>query len=112
MSFSEISNSGRGQLDEAQARAHHRLRMQSLINQYGLVPPRQPPTRRLKACVTKFYHSVSLLGIINAVLDAMPVIRCVKEYKIRTYLVSDIIAGITVAIMHIPQGKNAHVLFA
>ncbi|CAF4405357.1 unnamed protein product [Rotaria magnacalcarata] len=34
----------------------------------------------------------------------MPIIRCIKNYKIRQYLVPDISSGVTVAIMPIPQG--------
>ncbi|CRK91410.1 CLUMA_CG005083, isoform A [Clunio marinus] len=40
----------------------------------------------------------------NAVLDFCPVLRWLPQYQIHKSLMNDIIAGITVAIMHIPQG--------
>ena len=39
----------------------------------------------------------------------LPFIRIMKEYNIRTDLVSDILAGLTVGIMQIPQGIFIHI---
>lgn len=40
----------------------------------------------------------------NIVESAIPVLKWLPEYKIEKNLMGDIISGITVAIMHIPQG--------
>ena len=41
----------------------------------------------------------------NQVLGFLPFIRIMKKYNVRTDLFGDIVAGITVGIMQIPQGK-------
>ena len=86
--------------------SYKRPTFQSLINQYGIVPPRLTLFQRTKIYLRNYYHGLSCLSILNAFLDSMPIIRCIKGYKIRQYLVGDVIAGITVAIVHIPQGKR------
>ncbi|CAF4419368.1 unnamed protein product [Rotaria sp. Silwood2] len=86
---------------------NNRLRFQSFINQYEIVKPRTPTINRIKNHLNKFYNTLSCISIMNTLLDRIPIIRCLKEYKIRKYLFGDIIAGITVAIMHIPQGTFA-----
>ncbi|CAF2747318.1 unnamed protein product [Rotaria sp. Silwood2] len=85
---------------------NNRLRFQSFINQYEIVKPRTPTINRIKNHLNKFYNTLSCISIMNTLLDRIPIIRCLKEYKIRKYLFGDIIAGITVAIMHIPQGNR------
>jgi hypothetical protein len=94
------------ELNEQQHYAHQRLRTQSLIDQYGVVPQHQSTIHRLKVHAKKYYQNLSCVDVANAFLDSMPLIRCLKEYNIRKYLVGDILAGITVAIMHIPQGRK------
>lgn len=81
-------------------------RMKSLVNEYGVRPPPKSPIKALKDAIIKYFHSLTLVGFANAFLESMPIIRCLKEYKIRSYLLGDILAGLTVAIMHIPQGKS------
>ena len=88
-----------------------RLRIQSLIDQYGVLPPRKSPIKRLKESAIKSCHDLNAVDVLNAFLDSIPLIRCLKEYKVRKYLIGDILAGITVAIMHIPQGKRKIIYF-
>jgi hypothetical protein len=106
MVSSIISNASDEELSERQRYTHQRIRTQSLIDQYGVAPPHQSTIHRLKACAKKCYQNLSFVAVANAFLDSIPLIRCLKEYKIREYLVGDILAGMTVAIMHIPQGKR------
>jgi hypothetical protein len=107
MPSSIISNgTSDDELSERQHYTHRRLRIQSLIDQYGVVPPHHSTIHRLKACAKKYYQNLSFVDVANAFLDSIPLIRCLKEYNIRNYLLGDILAGITVAIMHIPQGKR------
>lgn len=40
----------------------------------------------------------------NLLFDAIPVLKWLPEYKIEKNLMGDVISGITVAVMHIPQG--------
>ncbi|CAF3613631.1 unnamed protein product [Rotaria sp. Silwood1] len=97
-----------GQIPNQQSqRNNNRLQLQSFIDQYGIVKTRTPTINRIKKHLNKFCKTLSCISIINALLNRIPIIRCLKEYNIRTSLFGDIIAGITVAIMHIPQGTFA-----
>ncbi|XP_064602435.1 prestin-like [Liolophura sinensis] len=40
----------------------------------------------------------------------LPIIGVVRKYRLREYIVGDILAGLTVAIMHIPQGMGFGIL--
>jgi hypothetical protein len=110
MSSSIINDGSDEELSERHHHTYQRLRIQSLIDQYGVVPPHKSTIHRLKTCANKYYQSLSFVAVANAFLDSIPLIRCLKEYKIRKYLVGDILAGMTVAIMHIPQGKRKECL--
>lgn len=44
--------------------------------------------------------------IRKTILNRLPIISWLKEYNFREYLVPDLFAGITVGIMHIPQGMG------
>ncbi len=76
-----------------------------------------------KAHPENVFLGVSLLAIIRdllvkqckpsghcakrTLLNRVPAIRFVKNYRIKDNLFADILAGINVAIMHIPQGRYA-----
>lgn len=85
---------------------HRNVRLQSFINHYGREEPIVSVGDQIKHYFKKQCASLSLLCCLNSILDKIPLIRCLKEYNIRRNLFGDIIAGLTVAIMHIPQGKN------
>jgi hypothetical protein len=106
MRSSLISHGSDEELSERQRYKHQRLRTQSLLDRYGVAPAHQSTIHRLKAGAKKYYQNLSFVAVANAFLDSIPLIRCLKEYSIRKYLVGDILAGMTVAIMHIPQGKG------
>lgn len=44
------------------------------------------------------------LDVKNIVYDFCPVLKWLPQYKVKDDLMGDIISGITVAVMHIPQG--------
>lgn len=44
------------------------------------------------------------IDVKNIILDFCPVLRWLPEYQVDKNLMGDIISGITVAVMHIPQG--------
>lgn len=45
-------------------------------------------------------------------LNSIPVLRWLPKYKWKTELVNDLIAGFTVAIMHIPQGEEFNLILS
>ena len=84
------------------------LRLQSFVDRYGNEELEISSTDRTKQYVRKKCSSLNFECCINAFLNKIPIIRCLKEYNIRKNLFEDIISGITVAIMHIPQGKKEY----
>lgn len=42
----------------------------------------------------------------NAIFAAFPFLSILRTYNVKTDLPSDVISGLTVGIMHIPQGKS------
>ena len=85
-------------------------RFQSFVAQYGVVEKPVSYFDHIKHHVKKQYDSLTFLYCLNVFLDKIPLIRCLKEYNIKKDLFGDIIAGITVAIMHIPQGRKKNIL--
>lgn len=85
---------------------HRNPRLQSFINHYGREEPVLSVGDHIQHYINKQRASLSLLCCLNWFLDKIPLIRCLNEYNIRKNLFGDIIAGLTVAIMHIPQGRE------
>lgn len=44
--------------------------------------------------------------LVNGLLKRFPIINQVRSYKLKSYFLSDLIAGLTIGIMHIPQGMG------
>ncbi len=118
LNMTDLSNDNE-QVDNERSREYvslpekaHRnhLRLQSFVDRYGTEDPQVSPGGRVKNYVRKKCSSLTFEYCINAFFNKIPLIRCLKEYKIRKNLFGDIIAGITVAIMHIPQGMAYGVL--
>ncbi|UJR30412.1 hypothetical protein I4U23_017947 [Adineta vaga] len=80
------------------------LRLQSFVDRYGIEEEHLTTFERTKRYARKQCSLFTLECCTNAFLNKVPLIRCLKNYNIRKNLFGDIIAGITVAIMHIPQG--------
>lgn len=53
--------------------------------------------------VKKSFNDFNLLRFI---LNLIPVLKWLPKYSIKSDLPGDISAGVTVAVMHIPQGKT------
>jgi hypothetical protein len=85
-------------------------RLQSFVDLYGINEPRISSIDRAKEYLRKKYSSLNFEYCINAFLNKIPLIRCLKEYNLRKNLFGDITAGITISIMHIPQGMAYGVL--
>jgi solute carrier family 26 protein len=84
----------------------HHSRLESFIDHYGVEELHISSSDHMKQYLKKRCASLSFWCCVNAFLEKIPLIRCLKEYNLRKNLFGDIIAGITVAIMHIPQGKQ------
>lgn len=41
----------------------------------------------------------------NSILGFLPIVHWIRDYNIKEYLVSDIIAGIITGVLHVPQGR-------
>ncbi|XP_028031995.1 prestin [Bombyx mandarina] len=61
----------------------------------------QVPDRPLGHRCKKLVNSC---GIGECLLNSVPLIRWLPKYKTKEYLVGDLVAGATTAVMHIPQG--------
>ncbi|CAF1961203.1 unnamed protein product [Rotaria magnacalcarata] len=85
-------------------------RLHSFVDTYGCNTPNLSRVECAKRYLKNQCATLTFLSCLNSFLDKIPILRCLKEYKIRKYLFGDIIAGITVAIMHIPQGMAYGVL--
>ena len=55
-------------------------------------------------CCQRFHRNCSCHFLKAKLLAFFPFIRIMKNYKITTDLPGDIVAGLTVGVMHIPQG--------
>lgn len=82
-----------------------RPRLQSLIDQHGVIQPKPSIYDRLRHVIRTFYENLSFLSFVNAILNRFPIIRCTKEYNFRQNIAHDLLSGLTIAVMHIPQGS-------
>lgn len=89
---------------------HRHARFHSFVDQYGTNDIHNSRKDNLQQYLKKQFPPLNCLDWVNAFLDKIPLLRCLKEYNFRQNLFGDIIAGITVAIMHIPQGMAYGVL--
>lgn len=90
--------------DENQDFPARRMRLASFIDRFGNETEKTLGRSRFRQVLHRYRSALSCINMLNFLFDRLPIIRCLKEYKIRKYIFGDIIAGITVAIMHIPQG--------
>lgn len=51
------------------------------------------------------YYKPSGACATHFLFDRLPFIGWLREYKLKEYLVKDLIAGLTIGVIHIPQGK-------
>lgn len=61
-----------------------------------------PENDRKPTCSQWFYN----IKLINIFVSIFPVFTWLSQYNIKNDLIGDLISGCTVAIMHIPQGKQ------
>lgn len=52
-----------------------------------------------------FSRKCSLKTALNILFGFIPILHWLPKYKIREYLLNDLIGGFTVGIMHVPQGN-------
>ncbi|CAF1320153.1 unnamed protein product [Rotaria magnacalcarata] len=76
--------------------------LESFLSVYSAQPEPLTNTQLLKQKIMNYYRRLDFFNFLNALLDMMPIIRCIKNYKIRQCLLPHISSGVTVAIMPIP----------
>lgn len=57
-------------------------------------------------------RSCRSFSFLQFIYNLIPVIKWLPDYSIKNYLPGDVTAGITVAVMHIPQGTFTYHLSA
>lgn len=82
------------------------IRMNSFVDRYGGDELVTSTTGQIKNYFKKQCASITCLSFINGIFNRIPLIRSLINYNVRADLFGDIIAGITVAIMHVPQGQR------
>ncbi|CAF1253318.1 unnamed protein product [Adineta steineri] len=100
----QIESDPNDEFCSAQEDSYRNLRLQSFVDRYGIEEEQISSIDRAKQYVRKKCSSLTMECCLNAFLNKIPLIRCLYEYNVRKNLFGDVIAGITVAIMHIPQG--------
>lgn len=53
----------------------------------------------------KCKRAVQGCGLAECLLSSLPVARWLPRYSPKQFLVGDLVAGATTAVMHIPQGQ-------
>lgn len=56
--------------------------------------------------ISNVKRSCENFSLIQFILNLIPVLKWLPKYSLKRDLPGDISAGITVAVMHIPQGKR------
>uniref|UniRef100_A0A914ZX78 SLC26A/SulP transporter domain-containing protein n=1 Tax=Parascaris univalens TaxID=6257 RepID=A0A914ZX78_PARUN len=60
---------------------------------------------RLKKSLSRYYQPcLSVSAFIDAVIGFVPIIGWLPKYSFRENLTADVVGGLTVGIMHVPQG--------
>jgi hypothetical protein len=91
---------------------NRKARIQSFSDRYGAEEVRLSACDHIRRCLKKHLTALTCLTLMNSLLEKVPLIRCLKQYHVRRNLLGDIFAGITVAILHIPQGRQSFIIEA
>ncbi|VDM39065.1 unnamed protein product [Toxocara canis] len=80
------------------------MRQEEFDELYMFLPPPQVENKKRK-CMQKFFHPcLSPDQFFRFIVSFIPIIGWLPEYKWKRNLLGDFLAGITVGIMHVPQG--------
>ena len=67
------------------------------------------PTREIKKELKRhFGHDKN--SVKKMIYNRLPIVKWLKDYRIGEYLISDLLAGIIIGIMQIPQGKSLQLI--
>uniref|UniRef100_A0A914ZUU4 SLC26A/SulP transporter domain-containing protein n=1 Tax=Parascaris univalens TaxID=6257 RepID=A0A914ZUU4_PARUN len=74
--------------------------------QFTYSAPKESLSRlRLKKSLSRYYQPcLSVSAFIDAVIGFVPIIGWLPKYSFRENLTADVVGGLTVGIMHVPQG--------
>lgn len=61
--------------------------------------------RHKPTLVEKFRDGARDFKCLQMVKNTIPVLEWLPKYSCKNYFMGDLMAGVTVAVMHIPQGK-------
>ncbi|VDM60661.1 unnamed protein product [Angiostrongylus costaricensis] len=76
--------------------------------QYELPKDKASAWRKMMAITTKYWRPfTSPHNLASTIVSFMPILHWLPKYKIKSNLLHDIIGGLTVGIMHVPQGTFA-----
>lgn len=62
--------------------------------------------RKKPTIVDSAKQSVRDFKCMKLIKETIPVVEWIPKYSVKQNLMGDLMAGITVAVMHIPQGMN------
>ncbi|MFH4980166.1 hypothetical protein AB6A40_006875 [Gnathostoma spinigerum] len=86
-------------------RRHMPFMNQEEFDQYYVVCPSPKIRHRKRKIVSKFcYPFLSVANFIRFFTSFMPIIKWIRRYRWKSWFAGDLLAGITVGIMHVPQG--------
>ncbi len=80
---------------------------QEFDERFGRISPTKGSrTQQLKKELIKCSAPFSSRGaLLNTIIGFLPILTWLPRYRWRTDLINDVIGGLTVGIMHVPQGK-------
>jgi hypothetical protein len=81
---------------------------QEFDERFGLLsPPKRSRGQQLVKELSKCSAPCSSRrALLNTVVGFLPILTWLPRYRWRTDLINDVIGGLTVGIMHVPQGKT------
>lgn len=81
---------------------------QSLKSRYGYEPSAELPIKDkvLKALTPKEKSAATFAK--KFLTEKIPIVRWLPKYKVKKWLLADLISGLTIGVMQIPQGTGSH----
>ncbi|XP_074594141.1 solute carrier family 26 member 6-like isoform X2 [Brevipalpus obovatus] len=81
----------------------HPVRLDDLENRFGRVPFGRQMSTTYRA-YTQAESSVKNCSLFHVILNFFPILSWLREYDFKNDLIADLMAGLTVSALHVPQG--------